>query len=322
MEGTAMPVPHRFARRLGRATLALAAMMAVAAVGVAVPPRTVGVADADTAAMSGPMPILDALARQWVGVSGNLRVLMTNGDPPWLGPWLRTAGITTTPALPGVHLLKWTAPDGLPMVLLQMMPFQHKQGGYVGSYHLGRWPAERHPDRTPNPLPQGFIVVTPENQDTYVSTRFKLRDFVTHDQDDVWPKALVLRPQLLDKLELIAEELEHEGKPARLQILSGFRSPQYNAQGVGRRKGGRARDSQHMYGDAADIYVDADGDGRMDDLDGDGRVTIHDAEVLIAAAEKVEAEHPELVGGLAAYRATGAHGPFVHVDTRGWPARW
>ena len=29
-----------------------------------------------------------------------------------------------------------------------------------------------------------------------------------------------------------------------------------------------------------------------------------------------------VVGGLGAYGSTAAHGPFVHVDTRGHRARW
>ena len=102
--------------------------------------------------------------------------------------------------------------------------------------------------------------------------------------------------------------------------MSGFRTPQYNARDVSR--GGRARDSQHMYGGAADIYVDADADGRMDDLDGDGRVAVRDAGWLAGVAERVEAAHPGVVGGIGIYRATSAHGPFVHVDVRGTAARW
>jgi hypothetical protein len=163
--------------------------------------------------------------------------------------------------------------------------------------------------------------VTPENEATPVSKRFRLRDFLTHDQQEVWPKVLVLREALLDKLELIGDELERRGLPCSLHIMSGFRTPQYNAQGV-RPNGGRAGESRHMYGDAADVFVDANGNGMMDDLDGDGRVTIRDAQALLAVAESVEAQHPELVGGLSAYPANGAHGPFVHVDARGFRARW
>ncbi len=39
-------------------------------------------------------------------------------------------------------------------------------------------------------------------------------------------------------------------------------------------------------------------------------------------AEEVEQIHPELIGGLSAYPATGSHGPFLHVDARGHRARW
>jgi hypothetical protein len=77
-----------------------------------------------------------------------------------------------------------------------------------------------------------------------------------------------------------------------------------------------------MYGDAADVFVDNDGNGRMDDLNRDGRVDSRDARILISAVEKVEREHPELIGGGAAYRSTRSHGPFAHIDVRGWRARW
>jgi hypothetical protein len=77
-----------------------------------------------------------------------------------------------------------------------------------------------------------------------------------------------------------------------------------------------------MYGDAMDIYIDNDGDGRMDDLDGNGRVDFADAKVLAAAADRVEKKYPTLIGGIGTYRATGAHSGFVHIDTRGFRARW
>ena len=68
--------------------------------------------------------------------------------------------------------------------------------------------------------------------------------------------------------------------------------------------------------------MDADGDGRMDDLDEDGRVTVKDAQWLARVAASVEADHPAVTGGIGIYRANAVHGPFVHVDTRGTPARW
>ena len=77
-----------------------------------------------------------------------------------------------------------------------------------------------------------------------------------------------------------------------------------------------------MYGDAADVFVDNDGNGRMDDLNRDGRIDSRDAQVILDAVERVERAHPDLVGGVGVYRATRAHGPFAHVDVRGTRARW
>jgi uncharacterized protein YcbK (DUF882 family) len=102
-------------------------------------------------------------------------------------------------------------------------------------------------------------------------------------------------------------------------VMSGFRTPWYNRHGG--HVGGRAELSRHMYGDAADVYID-NGNGRMADLNHDGRVDSRDARVILRAVEEVEKEHPELSGGVGVYRSTRSHGPFAHIDVRGWRARW
>ncbi len=202
---------------------------------------------------------------------------------------------------------------------ITMRPFSDKQAGRIGAYRIGTFPFERRA-RAGVTLP-GFIEVTRENQDLQVSEHFRLRDFLTKDQQNVWPKYLVLDEKLLDKLELIIDELKKDGIPVkRMVVMSGFRTPQYNVQGVG--KGGRANDSRHQYGDAADVFVDNNGNGRMDDLNGDGVVDHRDAQVIMRAAERVERRYPELTGGIGVYRANSAHGPFAHVDVRGSSARW
>jgi uncharacterized protein YcbK (DUF882 family) len=209
-----------------------------------------------------------------------------------------------------------------PLALVTLVPFSEKKRGRIGSYRMGSWPFERGTARGGSYGPfDGFIRVTPENQDTYVSEHFRLRDFLTKDQRAVWPKYLVLREPLLDKLELVIQELDRTGTPVRhVSVMSGFRTPQYNDQGVG--AGGRAQNSRHQYGDAADVFVDNDRDGRLDDLDGNGRVDTRDVAVMVAAVERVERRYPDLVGGAGVYKATSAHGPFVHVDVRGSRARW
>jgi uncharacterized protein YcbK (DUF882 family) len=105
-----------------------------------------------------------------------------------------------------------------------------------------------------------------------------------------------------------------------VKVMSGFRTPQYNAGGGN--TGGRAGLSRHMYGDAADIFIDSNGDGVMDDLNHDGKITIADSRVISAAVDRVEAAHPELVGGAGVYPASVGHGPFIHIDSRGYRARW
>lgn len=223
--------------------------------------------------------------------------------------------------------------DG-PFHFITMRPFADKVQGRIGAYRIGTFPAERRASRAQVSLaannaaatsvrgqPDGFLEVTLANQDTRISENFRLRDFLTKDQHAVWPKYLVLREPLLDKLELVLSELRSMGVTAnQLKVMSGFRTPQYNAQGVG--AGGRASDSRHQYGDAADVYVVNGSKDWMSDLNGDGRVDTRDARVLAQAAERVEKRHPELVGGVGIYKATSAHGPFVHIDVRGVRARW
>jgi uncharacterized protein YcbK (DUF882 family) len=221
---------------------------------------------------------------------------------------------------PGLYSL----PDSIlahPFTFIALRPFSDKQKGRVGSYRIGFWPSERGrltTDAYENP--DGFIEVTPENQGMQISEHFRLSDFLTHDQRDIWPKYLVLNEDLVDKLELVFAQLQKDGvRVNRMVIMSGFRTPWYNRHGG--HVGGRAELSRHMYGDAADVYVD-NGSGRMADLNHDGRVDSRDAKVILRAVEEVEHEHPELSGGVGVYRATRAHGPFAHIDVRGWRARW
>jgi uncharacterized protein YcbK (DUF882 family) len=203
-----------------------------------------------------------------------------------------------------------------------MKSFAEKISGWVNGYNVGYWPEEKGRLRsTAYENPDGFIEVTPQNQYTRISEHFQLRDFLTHDQEDVWPKYIVLQEELIDKLELVIQDLESRGiRASQMHVLSGFRTPRYNL-ALGDRSG-RARDSRHQFGDAADVYIDSNGDGRMDDLNHDGRVNFGDARVILAAVERIERQYPDLVGGVGLYHSSGPHGPFAHIDVRGSRARW
>ncbi|MBA3657797.1 MAG: hypothetical protein H0W69_10650 [Gemmatimonadaceae bacterium] len=205
--------------------------------------------------------------------------------------------------------------------IITQKPASENRAGKIGLYFIGNWPRRGKTPKADYTPPSGFIEVTPENQNTQLSDHFRMRDFLPHDQANVWPKYLVISLKLIDKLELVLDDLQKHGiDPRGVRVMSGFRTPQYNAGGG--ETSGRAGLSRHMYGDASDIFIDNDGNGGMDDLNKDGRVDIGDARFILAAVNRVEAAHPSLIGGCGVYVATSAHGPFTHIDTRGYPARW
>jgi hypothetical protein len=284
---------------------------------------------------------LRALVADMRGESGKLKAvirppnadLADEADPSLSATFEGAAGQEVTssklaaPANPGIYKLavqlgKISKPVE-DLRVITMVPFAQKKNDRIGLYYLGSWPYESggKPRSASYANPSGFIEVTRENRATAVSEHFKLGDFLTKDQYDVWPKYLLLEPKLLDKLELTVAELEKEGhRVDHVFVMSGFRTPRYNKGGGN--TGGRASLSRHMYGDASDVYVDNDRDGQPDDLNGDGKVDTKDAKVFADAAEKVERQYPALVGGIGIYKACCGHGPFTHIDTRGYRARW
>ncbi|HEX8272568.1 MAG TPA: hypothetical protein VF615_07935 [Longimicrobiaceae bacterium] len=207
--------------------------------------------------------------------------------------------------------------------VIRMVPMSAKKNGRIGAYRIGDWPCEKGgcPGNPIYATPPGMIEVTPENKEMFLSEHVQLKDFITKLQESVWPKYVVADPQLLDKIELVCQELEAMGHPVEnLFAVSGFRSPWYNANGG--TTSGRGQLSRHMYGDAMDIAVDNDRNGIMDDLNGDGSITLADARVIGQAVDRVEKKYPSLVGGMHYYPPTGGHRGMVHIDTRGNRARW
>jgi hypothetical protein len=228
---------------------------------------------------------------------------------------------------PGIVKAALAASDALQRVtdfnFITLRPASDVHRGRLGLYYIGKWPraTSTRGGAVAYRPPSGFIEVTRENQDTRLSEHFRIRDFLTHDQTGVWPKYVVVNLKLVDKLELVLDDLKAHGiNPEGVHVISGFRTPQYNSGGGD--PSGRASLSRHMYGDAADIYIDNRGSGGMSDLNRDGRVNIQDARVILASVNRVEREHRSLTGGCGIYVGNGAHGPFVHIDTRGYPARW
>lgn len=292
----------------------------VLAMGFATPPTSAHSANLEAATAVDSTPRTAPFSRDTLlGLSGKLWMKLVSPKPGDTTAVMARIFGDSAARVPGVYVVRDTSSA---FTFVNLVPFAEKKKGMLGTYRMGSWPAEQRSvasERYTNPA--GFIRVTPDNQDTRISEHFRLRDFLTKDQASVWPKYLVLQEGLIDKLELVIGALNKRGLSVkRMSVMSGFRTPQYNERGVG--AGGRAQNSRHQYGDAADVFVDNDANGHMDDLTGDGRVTIADARFLAQVVDQVEQSHPELTGGVGIYSANSAHGPFVHVDVRGVKARW
>ncbi|MBB3169748.1 D-Ala-D-Ala carboxypeptidase family metallohydrolase [Simiduia aestuariiviva] len=199
-----------------------------------------------------------------------------------------------------------------------MVPASEIVEGKLNGYRIGDYPPARHGLKS-YAAPIGYIEVQPNMLDLKVSPHFTLGQFLCK-QASGYPKYLVLRPRLLQKLELLLQDINAQGIATDgLVVMSGYRTPHYN------RAIGNVSASRHLYGGAADVYVDVSPkDGVMDDLNGDGKVDLKDATLLYERADGIvrRTGRKDLVGGVGRYNSNSAHGPFVHVDVRGSQARW
>lgn len=237
-----------------------------------------------------------------------------------IGPSSTGAWLWTAPGEAGVITLGVLgATDRIDLNIVVLVPSSAVVGQRLNGYRLGNYPSE---PLHGNPLylpPDGYIELTERDAALAISPHFKLGQFPSK-QSGAFPKYLVLREQLLLKLELLLEQVNHEGIVAdSLTIMSGYRTPYYNAAIK------NVPYSRHVYGGAADIFIDVSArDDVMDDLNADGRLNYRDAQYLYRIADRLfsNAEHASLRGGLGVYRANSAHGPFLHVDARQQRARW
>jgi len=247
--------------------------------------------------LSGPS---DQTEYQWIRADDSIAVL----------PLRRLAGTSVlAPERPGFYRMSFSRPDGRRIVdsvlVGVMLPFSAKLGSSLNGYRIGNYRWERSGEEAAPP--KGFVEVSPKDTVLPVSTHLRLADFLSHDGQERWPRYLALDPRILDKVELVLRYLGSRDHDIPMDVHSGFRTPFYNL-----RVPRAASDSRHQYGDAADLAIDADGDGRVSYLDG----------IAVAhAVDMVERDHPELTGGLGIYGNRGG-AAYVHIDVRGARKRW
>ncbi|MEO8257843.1 MAG: D-Ala-D-Ala carboxypeptidase family metallohydrolase [Acidobacteriota bacterium] len=227
------------------------------------------------------------------------------------------------PAAPGVYDLEFAASRSKGAITLHvfvMVPADRVANGALNGYQIGQYPERPlHWSAVYRP-PAGFIEVTRANEDVKVSPHFRLKQFVCKQgPSGQFPKYVVLHQRLPLKLEAVLHQVSSRGFDAQtLAVMSGYRTPSYN-QAIG-----EVPYSMHLWGSAADVFVDTRNTGVMDDLTGDGRIDIQDAKSLYDDVDRMLARRgfAALQGGLGYYPSTSAHPPFVHVDVRGTKARW
>ena len=230
---------------------------------------------------------------------------------------------------------RWTAPPetGLYSVEIQnqstgeairlnifvLVPFDELLGENLNGYRIGSYPKSPLRGLALYKAPVGFIEVTERNEGTEIVPHFRLRQFLCK-QEGEHPKYVVLNERLLLKLELVLEQVNQRGHRCdTFHIMSGYRTPYYN------KAIGNVRYSRHVWGGAADVFVDENPkDEMMDDLNRDGRIDYRDAAVLYDIIDELYGRsfYERFLGGLGRYKKTSAHGPFVHIDVRGFRARW
>ena len=233
----------------------------------------------------------------------------------------------TAPKEPGFRRLEVRQVDGdlrMTLHILILVPASGARDGHLNGYRMGHYPATPLRGLAVYRPPRGFIEVTEELLDLEVSPHFRLGQFLCKQEgnrhDGGWPRYLALREKLLLKLEYLLQTVNSKGyRASTFAVLSGFRTPWYN------HAIGNVKYSRHQWGGAADIFLDEDGDGVMDDLDGNGRIDGRDADVLYDLIDGLgirEDYGTQFTGGLGKYPPNSVRGPFVHVDARGYRARW
>lgn len=222
------------------------------------------------------------------------------------------------PGLYPIHLNERTSGEGVTLNAFVKVPYD-LDAEVLNGYRIGNYEREVYQNNPTYRPPEGFIEITPETEDVLVAPHFVLGQFACKQESD-YPKYALLREQLLLKLEMVLREInDGEVSVPSLHVMSGFRTPYYN-----RSIGNTTSFSQHLYGGAADVFVDANDDDYMDDLTEDGEVTRADAAYManIVDDQRDEAWYEPLAGGLGVYSPAAHRGPFIHVDVRGEPVRW
>ena len=197
-----------------------------------------------------------------------------------------------------------------------MVPYEKMEAGYLEGYRIDDYPKEPLKGLKQYERPRGFIRIMEDNLDQQLSPHFTFEQFLCKQQSS-YPKFIVVSTATLQMLESFLDFLNARGYDIdTFGVISGYRTPYYN------RLIRNVAYSRHIYGDAMDLFIDKDKDGSMDDLNGDGKFNGEDVAVLYDLAKEFHKENKAYTGGIGKYLQTSVHTEFIHMDNRGYMARW
>ena len=260
-----------------------------------------------TMVMPGTALTLDSEA----ALSSNAPRLVRNGEK-----WVWTA-----PSKPGHYeIILSNGPEKMRVIIFVLTPFDTQRQKKMGDYKIGDYQQTAYKGRAEYRPPQGFIAVTDDMKNIQISPHFTLGQFLCKQQSGLSVSFALINQSILMKLERLLDVVNAAGHKANsFHVMSGFRTPWYN-----KAIGNKTSVSRHLYGDGVDIFIDADNDNYMDDLNNDGLKNHKDAQILHSLAALLSSENLDDwdEGGLSLYKENTRRGPFIHLDSRGYEARW
>lgn len=276
-------------------------------------------------------------ATEWRASSGSLAPLSSGGA-------LWTPAEEGRPAQIAVRASTHTNHAGTPSgeetadseALIYLLPpvgYDPRGDGTVGGTMIGYYPDERA-EGVPavvarNPAayspPRLFHRLDANTKTLITGGETPLGTFHPSPFPDAEVRYVVVSPGAAEFWAAMRGAVENHGlDPGALRVLRGFVSPA-ERQRLERSGVAIAEFSRHLYGDALAVVYDPGGDGRFNDVDGDGAVDGDDLRIVADLARDA-LRAAGLSGGVGVERdfrsPDGSHGPYVHVDWRGWDLRW
>ncbi|MEW6995086.1 D-Ala-D-Ala carboxypeptidase family metallohydrolase [Colwelliaceae bacterium MEBiC 14330] len=251
--------------------------------------------------------------RHKVHVNNDISVLE---NAPWLSEISAGVYEVKAPKTPGFYQLA-TVHKTLGAGKLQLIvktPIDTAQVKQVNGYQINQYP-KPYKGLLQYNQPQGLIEINKADESRYLSDLVQIKDIMCKQRSG-YPKYLLVDIEGLKMLDDLYDYLRAQGLNfTRFSFISGYRTPYYN------RMIGNGKHSRHLYGDAFDLYIDENGDHRMDDLNQDGRQDKRDVDYLYQLFLAFLTDNNRK-GGVGKYLPNSRHGGFVHIDNRGFNARW